>query len=67
MSRSELEIEVFIALKKMGKNKKWLAEKLEISQSYLSDILHGNRKANDKVELIKGILKLVKDDEKCKN
>lgn len=56
MSRSELEIEVFIALKKLGKNKKWLAEKLEISQPYLSDILHGNRKADGKVEMIKEIL-----------
>lgn len=56
MSRSELEIEVFITLKKLGKNKKWLAEKLEISQPYLSDILHGNRKADGKVEMIKEIL-----------
>ncbi|MYU49130.1 helix-turn-helix domain-containing protein [Lactobacillus salivarius] len=60
MSRTTFEIEVLIALKKLGKTNKWLAEQLQISPSYLSDILHGNRKANDKVELISKILKIGK-------
>ena len=38
MSRSVFEIEVVIALKKLGKTNKWLAEQLGISPSYLSDI-----------------------------
>lgn len=62
MSRSVFEIEVVIALKKLGKTNKWLAEQLEISPSYLSDILHGNRKATEKVELISKILKIGKVD-----
>lgn len=62
MSRSAFEIEVMIALKKIGKTNKWLAEQLEISPSYLSDILHGNRKATEKVELISKILKIGKVD-----
>ena len=62
MSRTELEIEVFIALKKLGKTQRWLAEQLEISPAYLSDILHGNRKGELKVELIREILKLGKED-----
>ena len=52
MSRNALDIEVIVSLKRMGKTKKWLAEQIGISQSYLTDILHGNRIANDKVELI---------------
>lgn len=60
MSRSVFEIEVVIALKKLGKTNKWLAEQLRISPSYLSDILHGNRKATEKVELISKILKIGK-------
>ncbi|MYU74884.1 helix-turn-helix domain-containing protein [Ligilactobacillus salivarius] len=60
MSRSVFEIEVVIALKKLGKTNKWLAEQLGISPSYLSDILHGNRKATEKVELISKILKIGK-------
>lgn len=60
MSRSVFEIEVVIALKKIGKTNKWLAEQLGISPSYLSDILHGNRKATEKVELISKILKIGK-------
>lgn len=60
MSRSAFEIEVMIALKKIGKTNKWLAEQLGISPSYLSDILHGNRKATEKVELISKILKIGK-------
>ncbi|MDY2640496.1 helix-turn-helix transcriptional regulator [Ligilactobacillus salivarius] len=62
MSRSAFEIEVMIALKKIGKTNKWLAEQLGISPSYLSDILHGNRKATEKVELISKILKIGKVD-----
>lgn len=62
MSRSAFEIEVMIALKKIGKTNKWLAEQLGISPSYLSDILHGNRKAAEKVELISKILKIRKVD-----
>lgn len=62
MSRSAFEIEVMIALKKIGKTNKWLAEQLGISPSYLSDILHGNRKATEKVELISQILKIGKAD-----
>ncbi|MGO5384144.1 helix-turn-helix domain-containing protein [Ligilactobacillus salivarius] len=62
MSRSAFEIEVMIALKKIGKTNKWLAEQLGISPSYLSDILHGNRKAAEKVELISKILKIGKVD-----
>ncbi len=62
MSRSAFEIEVMIALKKIGKTNKWLAEQLGISPSYLSDILHGNRKATEKVELISQILKIGKVD-----
>lgn len=62
MSRSVFEIEVVIALKKLGKTNKWLAEQLGISPSYLSDILHGNRKATGKVELISKILKIGKVD-----
>lgn len=62
MSRSAFEIEVVIALKKLGKTNKWLAEQLGISPSYLSDILHGNRKATEKVELISKILKIGKVD-----
>lgn len=62
MSRSVFEIEVVIALKKLGKTNKWLAEQLGISPSYLSDILHGNRKATEKVELISKILKIEKVD-----
>ena len=62
MSRSAFEIEVMIALKKIGKTNKLLAEQLGISPSYLSDILHGNRKANEKVELISKILKIGKVD-----
>lgn len=62
MSRSAFEIEVMIALKKIGKTNKWLAEQLGISPSYLSDILHGNRKATKKVELISKILKIGKVD-----
>ncbi|AKI03810.1 helix-turn-helix transcriptional regulator [Lactobacillus salivarius] len=62
MSRSVFEIEVVIALKKLGKTNKWLAEQLGISPSYLSDILHGNRKATEKVELISKILKIGKVD-----
>lgn len=62
MSRSAFEIEVMIALKKIGKTNKWLAEQLGISPSYLSDILHGNRKASEKVELISKILKIGKVD-----
>lgn len=62
MSRSAFEIEVMIALKKIGKTNKWLAEQLGISPSYLSDILHGNRKATEKVELISKILKIGKAD-----
>lgn len=60
MSRSAFEIEVMIALKKIGKTNKWLAEQIGISPSYLSDILHGNRKATEKVELISEILKIGK-------
>ena len=60
MSRSVFEIEVVIALKKLGKTNKWLAEQLGISPSYLTDILHGNRKATEKVELISKILKIGK-------
>lgn len=62
MSRSAFEIEVMIALKKIGKTNKWLAEQIGISPSYLSDILHGNRKATEKVELISKILKIGKVD-----
>ena len=62
MSRAAFEIEVVIALKKLGKTNKWLAEQLGISPSYLSDILHGNRKATEKVELISKILKIGKVD-----
>lgn len=62
MSRSAFEIEVMIALKKIGKTNKWLAEQIGISPSYLSDILHGNRKATEKVELISKILKIGKAD-----
>ena len=62
MSRSAFEIELMIALKKIGKTNKWLAEQLGISPSYLSDILHGNRKATEKVELISKILKIGKVD-----
>lgn len=62
MSRSAFEIEVMIALKKIGKTNKWLAEQIGISPSYLSDILHGNRKATEKVELINKILKIGKVD-----
>lgn len=62
MSRSVFEIEVVISLKKLGKTNKWLAEQLGISPSYLSDILHGNRKATEKVELISKILKIGKVD-----
>lgn len=62
MSRSAFEIEVMIALKKIGKTNKWLAEQIGISPSYLSDILHSNRKATEKVELISKILKIGKAD-----
>ena len=62
MSRSAFEIEVMIALKKIGKTNKWLAEQLGISPSYLSDILHGNRKATEKDELISKIWKIGKED-----
>ncbi|WP_270314936.1 XRE family transcriptional regulator [Ligilactobacillus agilis] len=56
--REAFEIEVTTKLIKLKKSKGWLAEQVGISPAYLSDILHGNRIAEDRVRQIRKILKL---------
>lgn len=56
--REAFEIEVTTKLIKLKKFKGWLAEQVGISPAYLSDILHGNRIAEDRVRQIRKILKL---------
>jgi len=56
--RETFEIEVTTKLIKLKKSKGWLAEQAGISPAYLSDILHGNRIAEDRVRQIRKILKL---------
>lgn len=41
-----------------GKSVKWLADQLEVSSSYLIDILKGNRKGTKIKEQVKQILDL---------
>lgn len=59
--REAFEIEVTTKLIKLKKSKAWLAEQVGISPAYLSDILHGNRIAEDRVKQIQKILKLEGD------
>lgn len=56
--REAFEIEVTTKLIKLKKTRAWLAEQIGISPAYLSDILHGNRIAEDRVKQIRKILKL---------
>lgn len=57
-------ISVRVALVKHGKNQKWLAEKLGISDAYMSDILKGKRKPDKQLEPIKAVLKGLEEEEK---
>ncbi|MGM0238477.1 XRE family transcriptional regulator [Enterococcus sp. AZ103] len=50
-------IKIRIALATHNKTQKWLAEKLEISEAYMSDIMNGSRKPDAQVENINIILK----------
>ena len=59
--REAFEIEVTTKLIKLKKSKGWLAEQVGISPAYLSDILHGNRIAEDRVRQIRKVLKLEGD------
>ncbi len=57
----ELALDVRVALLKVGKTQKWLADQLGITSPYLSDILRGKRsgaKAQEHVEMIKKILNI---------
>lgn len=49
-------IKIRVALAKHGKNQNWLAEKLEISKPYMSDIMKGKRSAKPQVKKIEVIL-----------
>ncbi|HCT5813798.1 TPA: XRE family transcriptional regulator [Enterococcus faecalis] len=54
----DLAIDVRVALIRAGKNQTWLAKELEISNAYLSDILHGRRQSAEQIEKIKKILNI---------
>lgn len=49
-------IDVKVKLMEKGHNLSWLANKLKVSNGYVSDILNGNRKPKAKIEQIKNIL-----------
>ncbi|SFE84762.1 helix-turn-helix domain-containing protein [Peptostreptococcus sp. D1] len=52
------KIEVKVALLKKNKSMKWLADELDISAAYLSDIINGNRKAEHYRKKIINILNI---------
>lgn len=56
--KTNLEIEVFAALRKRDQNYKWLANQMGISQAYLSDILKGQRNPTGRIDQIKDLLGL---------
>lgn len=49
-------IKVRMSLAKHKKTQAWLAEKLEISNVYMSDIMNGRRKPDKQVERINLVL-----------
>lgn len=52
----DLITQIKIQLVKKKKNQAWLAEKLNISAAYMSDIMNGKRSPKDKIEEIKAAL-----------
>lgn len=54
----ELIVQIKIALVKKKKNQTWLAEQLNISTAYMSDIMNGKRSPQEKIEEIKAALDL---------
>ena len=57
----DIEAQVRFAMYKRGMKQKTLAQMLEISEAYLSDIIRGKAdgpKAQEKIELIKVILSI---------
>lgn len=59
-------IKIRVALAKHGKNQNWLAEKLDISKPYMSDIMKGKRTANPQVEKIEVILQELEKEKETK-
>lgn len=59
--KKAFEIEVYVALKKIDKNYKWLANQLEISQPYLTDIVKGRRSPRKKIAEINNLLAIGSD------
>ena len=59
----DLITKIKIALVKKRKTQAWLAEQLEISTAYMSDIMNGKRSPQGKINEIKAALDLDKDKE----
>jgi transcriptional regulator with XRE-family HTH domain len=58
----DLITKIKIALVKKKKTQAWLAEQLEISAAYMSDIMNGKRSPQSKIEEIKAALDLDKEE-----
>lgn len=54
----DLELEVRAALVKAKKTQTWLAEELDLSKPYLTDILKGRRSPEKQIKKIKKILNI---------
>ncbi|HCT6711169.1 helix-turn-helix domain-containing protein [Enterococcus faecalis] len=54
----DLELEVRAALVKAKKTQTWLAEELDLSKPYLTDILKGRRSPENQIKKIKKILNI---------
>lgn len=49
-------IKIRVALAKHKKNQAWLAKQINISTSYMSDIMNGKRQPNEQVKKIDAVL-----------
>lgn len=49
-------VKVRVALAKHNKNQAWLADKINISAAYMSDIMNGRRKPDKQIKPIETVL-----------
>ena len=52
----DLIVKIRVALATHNKTQNWLADQLEISTAYMSDIMNGRRKPDKQVNRIKAVL-----------